>query len=189
MDLLPFKHLIFDFDGTLFSLKLPWQEHFKEPLLKKLYELDPTLEDFKCKRTGEKINESVRRHGEIAWKLDRELLKEFESKYLQGVTEIKVWTDYLRKFHDKHKLYLWTSNSQSTVEPILEEAGLLDYFEQIVAAGSVKLIKPEPDGFYLIFKPGSQKKTDYAMIGDSKADRGAAEAAGITFIPAIEELF
>ena len=46
----------------------------------------------------------------------------------------------------------------------------------------VNLLKPYPDGFYLIFNPKNQQRKDYLMVGDSDKDKFAAKAAGIDFL-------
>jgi HAD superfamily hydrolase (TIGR01549 family) len=86
----------------------------------------------------------------------------------------------LRLFKNTHKKFIWSSNSQKTVERVLSELNLTDYFDKIVAREDVQLIKADPEGFTKLYDP-SVPKEQYLMIGDSSHDRGAAEAAGIDF--------
>ncbi len=185
----PKKHLIFDFDETLFTLFLPWEVYFKE-IAHKLFELDPSLKTFlHGKSLNDVENEAVRRHGEVAVKLRREYAAFFEKEYLRGVEEHHALTDFIRQASSeksadgapKYHLYLWTTNMLSTVEPVLIKAGLREHFTTLVTKSDIELTKPEPEGFYQIFNSQTQKKEDYLMIGDSSNDAGAAKNAGIEF--------
>lgn len=55
-----------------------------------------------------------------------------------------------------------------------------DAFEKIVARDDVMYIKPDPDGVRLVLgdEPDVSK---FLMVGDSSADKGAAEAIGMDF--------
>jgi phosphoglycolate phosphatase-like HAD superfamily hydrolase len=174
----PKKHLIFDFDETLFTLDLPWGT-YREVMKRRLWELDPTLPDDPSITAFE--NTAVRELGEAAARVRWGYSLEFEREYLQGVLEHHELTDFLRYHADTYHYYLWTSNMRATVEPILAEAGLLKLFTSLITKGSVMLTKPEPEGFEKIFKPDQHQREEFLMIGNSSLDRAAAVAAGIDF--------
>lgn len=44
----------------------------------------------------------------------------------------------------------------------------------------VQLVKPDPEGFGLIYESG-QDKEQYLMVGNSSSDEGMAQAAEIDF--------
>lgn len=185
----PKKHLIFDFDETLFTLLLPWEKYIAG-LTEKLLQLDPSLKEFTHHKTLNDLeNEAVRRHDEAAITLRREYSTEFEDSYLQGVEEHKALTNFIREHaHDlnemgtpKYNFYLWTTNMRTTVEPILIKKSMIQYFKQLVTKSEVKLTKPEAEGFYMLFDADTQKKEDFLMIGDSVNDEGAARNVGIEF--------
>lgn len=175
------KHLIFDFDETIFTLQLPWEVYIKE-LTQKLIDLDPTLADFsQGKILNDVENEAVRRLGAQALQIRRAYSEEFETKYLTGVDENTELTSFIANNHEKYDCYVWTSNMRTTILPILEKNNLVDCFKKIVTKSDVSFTKPNPEGFALIFNHSTQKRAEYLMIGDSQNDRGAAQNAGIDF--------
>jgi phosphoglycolate phosphatase-like HAD superfamily hydrolase len=170
--------LIFDFDETIFTLELPWEVYFAE-LRERLYELDPSLAEVdgmaKCE------NEAVRRLGEQAIALKNEYSAFFEREYLAVVTEHTDLTDFIRNERENYTFFLWSSNMRSTIEPELARTKLLPLFAKLVCKDSVSLIKPDPEGFSLIFDELNFRREEYLMIGNSHHDQAAAEAAGIDF--------
>ena len=172
----PKKYLIFDFDETLFTLQLPWGRYHAE-LRKKLRELDPTYrqED----DTTELENNITQKLGQKAAEVRWNYSKQFEKDNFRGMTELTDLTDFIRQHHSEYVFFLWTSNMRETVQPILQKSGLLPYFKQLVTKGDVSLMKPNPEGFKLLFDSKKQKKDEFLLIGDSKHDKKAAEAIGI----------
>lgn len=177
----PKKHLIFDFDETLFTLRLPWEVYISE-LTHKLLELDESLQKFTHAKTLNDLeNEAVRRHGERAKKLRIEFSSEFEREFLKGVDEHREYTSFVVENCTKYECYVWTSNVKATIEPILREHNLLTCFKELVTKSDVSFTKPDPEGFYQIFDQKIDKKEDFLMIGDSQNDMHAAANAGIDF--------
>lgn len=174
----PKKRLIFDFDETLFTLDLPWHLYNAE-LARQLYELDPAYP--KEKSINKLENGITRKWGTQAAEIRWQYSRQFEHDNLRGVIELSDLTNFIRDNHAEYDYYLWTSNMRETVQPILQKNGLLPYFTRLVTKGDVLLMKPEPEGFELIFEPRTQVRTDYLMIGNSKNDQKAAAAAGIDF--------
>lgn len=172
------QHIIFDFDVTLFTLHLPWNLYYKE-IRDVVHTFDPSIQ-----RTGginDFENEAVQRCGDDIVKLRQELTLKFESKYLERITEHFDMTNFVRKHHKKYFFYLWTSNMRQTVEPILEEHGLLQHFKKLATKGDVRLTKPFADGFDLLFDSQKDDKSEWLLVGDSSADKGAAKNSGIDF--------
>lgn len=181
LELHPKKHLIFDFDETIFTLLLPWDIYIKQ-LTEKLLDLDPSLKQYSHGKILNMVeNEAVRRWGEQAVQARREYSQYFEHTYYGGVDENYPITHFIEEHYTKYDCYIWTSNMRETVVPILEKRGMLQCFKKIVTKSEVALTKPEPEGFYLIFDPQTQKKENFLMIGDSNNDRGAAANSGIDF--------
>lgn len=174
----PKKYLIFDFDETLFTLHLNWERYFSE-MSNRLYALDPT---YSQERSSTKLENGItQKLGRVAAEVRWEYSRQFEKDNLRGVSELHDLTDFIRTNHTKYQFYLWTSNMRETVEPILQKSGLLPYFTTLITKGDVLLMKPDPEGFQLVFNPLTHKKSEWLMIGNSKNDKKAAEAAKIDF--------
>jgi len=81
------------------------------------------------------------------------------------------------KLFDK-KLYLFVY--------FLEEFGILDKFERIIAFGDVELLKPNSDGFKYIKKDiPNIDLSKVLFVGDSSADELAAKVVGIDYIDVV----
>ena len=63
---------------------------------------------------------------------------------------------------------------------MLKKYNLLPQFKKIVTRNDVAMVKPHPEGFALI-KDNNIPLNKYLFIGDSKADKQAAQAVGIDF--------
>lgn len=174
----PKKHIIFDFDETIFTLDLPWHVYYEE-MSKRLHDLDPSLPE--TKNINDLENKAVEKLGMAAQQVRWQYSLEFEAKQLKGVEELTDLTNFIRENAGKYTFYLWTSNMRPTVEPILTKYDLLPLFKQLATKGDVAFTKPHPDGFELLHDASVSDHTDWLMIGNSYNDRGAAEQAGIDY--------
>jgi putative hydrolase of the HAD superfamily len=78
-----------------------------------------------------------------------------------------------------HRLAV-VSNSEGTVEAMLEEVGLRRYFETVLDSAVVGLVKPDPRIFMLALDRLGVSASEAVMVGDSpSADVGGARAAGL----------
>ena len=124
-------------------------------------------------------NEYVRKFGKKAKKITYNNCVKFESYFCKGVTTNDELIDFVKK-NQEFKLFIWSSNTRPTIAKFLKEYQILDKFKKIVTSLEVVLIKPYIDGFKLIYNPEVPKK-NYLMIGNSNADRQAANNSGIDF--------
>jgi beta-phosphoglucomutase len=116
----------------------------------------------------------------------------------------KLWSDYPRKkelFRERmmhadavapdvrqliarlkpsFKLAVVTSSGQREVEPILENAGLLDHLDAVVYGGDVQNLKPAPDPYLLALERLGVSRA--LAIEDSPAGIASARAAGLDVI-------
>jgi len=179
----PKKALIFDFDHTLFALDLPWDEYMTG-INRIIGEFDPELG---LKHTQSPSFEhnlldiAIEKHGEPLRRKLNAYAAQFEREKLKGVRENRELTDFIRQNHSQYAIFLWSSNMSATIKPILEKTGLAAYFKDLITRDRVEYLKPSPNGFSLIEPQLTYEKSEYLMIGDSNADKIAAESAGIEF--------
>src|SRR5690606_14623846 len=129
-------------------------------------------------------NELIKKHGDKARNDIVDFWVNFEEEYLTGYDKNPELINFIKnngKGKSRYTFSLWTSNCLPTVEKVLGELGILDYFETIATRDKVNLIKPEVDGFELINSAKNFEKSDYLMIGDSQHDKNAAKNTGIDF--------
>ncbi len=182
IDLYPNKtHLIIDFDKTLFHLDLPW-DIVLEPIKKQLIEWNPKYYKKyidKEMRLSLVINNYVKEFGDAAKNLFIKNNTRFEQEKLRGYYKNPELINMIVKLNKK-QLYIWSSNTQPTITQILKDHNLFDKFEFLVTRTNVKFIKPNPEGFKLIYDPKTNKDK-YLMLGDSVHDQDACEIIGIDF--------
>jgi HAD superfamily hydrolase (TIGR01549 family) len=164
LELHPKKILIFDFDGTIAYLDIPW------------YILSQKLKVI-ADQAGIKADDS---QGNIKYINDLALAG--DELFLQKLIKIneEFENEYLRGY--KTKFYLWTNNSLKTVQRVLGEIGVYLTFSKFITRDSVRLTKPYPEGFLKVLEQDNLDKSNYLMIGDNPDSDGvAANAAGIEY--------
>ncbi len=186
----PKKVLIFDFDETLFYLKLPWSVyHEKQSKILSKYDSDLFEQLSKDLTMSGLTNHFVEQFGQTVKEEIIEWSTSFESTYLEGVEENKQLIHFVNKYHQQYHFFVWSSNVTQTITPVLKENKLLKYFDKVIGKDLVTFTKPQGDGFELVQKELQQSvpqtkfsRTDYLMIGNSiTSDKGAAETVGIDF--------
>lgn len=174
-------HLVFDFDETLLKLILPWEKAV-EGIKDKLISLDKkAYEDYEKEKISLSPleNRYVLDFGEEILNLIIKNRLEFERNYLKGVIPNKSFINIVKNL-SSYEMFIWSSNTRPTIEKFLKEYGILYKFKKIVSREDVKLLKPEIDGFELLYDVKIPKE-NYLFIGDSKFDRIAAKKASIDF--------
>lgn len=173
-----YKHLIYDFDGTL-SDTYPC---FTEAVLQTLkdYGLSDTYENVYAKlkvSVGHAIgsydfpldSKEIRRHFHV---IHDELAPQIQKPYPETEEILRY------AMAQGHKNYLYT-HSGKIVKILLEQWGIADCFEDIIDSTMKFPIKPAPDALnWLCEKHGLDKK-DCIMIGDRDIDTDCGRNAGM----------
>lgn len=176
------KHIIFDLDETLLTLLIDWNNWMKE--MKEIFSqcnVELTSAKSSYATYPEAQNNCIKKFGSKLRNKIVEINYKNEKKYFSGYKLSPITPSLLDLAKKYAKLYIWTSNDERTVAPILDELNINELFEKIVYRNSVVYVKPDPEGFYLINGNGNSI-ADYLLIGDSDADKGAAIEAGIDFL-------
>ena len=173
------KHIIFDFDGTICKLLINWQSWYQEmEALSEYYKTEVTVAEVGFQKIQ---NAYIEKGGEEARNKILEINYRNEKQHYTGYELLPVALPLLELVKKCATVYVWTSNDHRTIDPILVELGMDNFFTKVVARNDVTFIKPDPEGFSLIYDE-KNPKTEYLIIGDSDADEGAAQNAGIDFL-------
>lgn len=173
------KHLIFDFDETLATLKIDWKD-WHSGMAKIIKKFDDTFIYSKYNVNWAILLSYVQKWG---GKFRDEIVafdNQYEKEHYQGYKVNKNLVDYIRSNYNQ-KNYLITNNTQNTVLPILRELKIIDRFEKIITLDDVFYPKPHNEGVLTIIDKNTPL-SDYVVIGDSENDEKIAKSVGVDFI-------
>ena len=173
------KLVIFDFDGTLVSLDIPWQQVKEEALqLAKSHDIpiDPGLPMMEVSNILSDYPDT------------KDPLHMAFVRYESRCVESKAYTGFpgmvklIRDLDEKGcQLGVASANCVPTIERVLSDLGVREMFDVILGRESVKKNKPSPDQILAIMDKFKAPKEETIMIGDSIYDRLAAKAASVHF--------
>ena len=87
----------------------------------------------------------------------------------------------LRKIRPQIRTAIAT-NRTATVNGLLDEFGLGEYFDLVVSSSDVNLPKPHPDSLLKILQYFCVQPDELIYVGDSNVDEMAAHSAGVRLI-------
>ena len=87
----------------------------------------------------------------------------------------------LEKLRPRYKTAIATNRS-NTMDRVLSEHGLEDYFDLVVSSNDVDRPKPYPDPLIKILEHFEIEAYNTLYVGDSDLDEIAAKAAGVPFV-------
>lgn len=173
------KHIIFDFDGTICKLLIDWRPWRQEmEALAERYKTEVVIAEVGFQKIQ---NAYIETGGREARDNILEINYRNEKQYYTGYKFLPVALPLISLAKKYATLYIWTSNDHRIIDPILTELKIDDYFAKVFARNDVTFIKPNPEGFSLIYNE-KNPKTQYLIIGDSAADEGAGQNVGIDFL-------
>ena len=174
-------HLIFDFDATLVLMNIPWKR-WGENMRQEVLDLDADLwKLYQDEQSPTHMqNALVEKHGERGREILLRNCPPFELQYSDKFDRNDELLKQVEAFREKYHMFIWSSNSSQLVNAVLEDMGMNDWFDKVIARNELRFLKPSPEGFELIYDPKIPKER-YLMIGDSSHDKAAAQAASIDF--------
>lgn len=170
--------VIFDFDGTLFDLKLDWKS-FKDYLLF-------NFSNFFKKREDTTLDNVIKMRDEFnnktIWKVYLDTLQIFESKAEKIPKEEGI--NIFRKLSCVKEVFIVSNNLYSTITQTLAKYDLKVKNENIISLEACNYPKPNPQGLKLVISKLNNKisKCRLILIGDSAKDEEAAKQAKIDFV-------
>lgn len=175
-----FKHVIWDFDGTLFDTYPVMAKIFKDLLKKEGIEepLDEIMQHMQVSMSAAVI------YYEKKYAVSSDFIKDF--KILQKTKGIEIAKpfndieDICKYIHStERKNYLYTHRGASAIT-LLKKHGLYDYFSDFITFDQGFERKPNPDALNYLINEHTIHLDEALMIGDRELDLLAAKNAGIS---------
>ena len=177
------EHIVFDLDGTLTRLDLPWEEWIaqilgaitdpasRHRLERSLYEPGAAW--------GVVLNECV-----ATGRLSRDFIirvsQDFERQYLTHLPNDALLQRLADLGAGRRAFSIWTSNTRRTVARVLEDTRIAKHFGLVVACEDVRFGKPDGEGWRGLF--GVAPPNRCLIVGDSDNDALAAQSVGVAFV-------
>ncbi len=177
------KHIVFDFDGTIFNsnqvILESWQEVYR-------YYTGKEADEAVIYRTfGETLRYSLSKafpqaNPDEAVQIYREF-QEAHYKEMTGLFDgVREMMDQLRS--TGHTLSIATSRVKATTLEYLEMLGLSNYFDALVTCDDTDKHKPDPTPLLMVLDKLRARREDSIMLGDTKFDIGCCNNAGVDSI-------
>lgn len=199
----PIRALFFDLDDTLLD-DTESSEHAAAAVVRELggqLGLDPaavarsyieaavdfweTLEPGAPKPPSGTIRPSIwrqalARHGVEDAALATKIARRYDAARLEHVELFPETLPVLHQLHGRYKLAIITNGFAETHETKISRLELLRFFDVIVLAGEMQLVKPDPSVFHHALEAAQASAQESVMIGDRyERDIVGAHAAGL----------
>lgn len=175
-----YKHIIWDFDGTLFDTYPVMAKVFKELLQKQGIEepLEQIVSQLRVSAS------SALKYYEIKYQIDIEFITKYKtqkkeaeielSRPFEGIEEV---CKYIHTTNRKN--YLLTHRGESSIE-LLKKYDLYDYFSEFITSKQGFERKPSPDAINYLINKYNMILSESIMIGDRDLDLLSGKNAGIS---------
>ena len=179
----PKKHIIFDFDETLYWLHCD-RSYYKHDMRTKLSEINPELyATYEWWRTNDMCNAFIQRYWSELRDEMLSIVQKTEAPNISSIDRNPELLALLDDLKDRLSFHIWSSNLVSTFEPVMKKEWIRSYFTTLMWRDTVELTKWYADGFYKIYEQHGWKRWDYLMVGNSlEHDKVWSERAGIDFV-------
>jgi phosphoglycolate phosphatase len=182
------RGFIFDFDGTLVSLKID-PPKMKAAMIAELTSqgfntnlLDtslPTQVIIDYARGQVEAGSVATDFGQVRSRLYA-VLDALELEWNATSSPIDGATEVLERLRRSHiGLAVVTNSGRASAQPLLDKYALSGLFDCIVTRDDVNTMKPDPEGILKAMGAMGLTKVDTVFVGDSAIDIRAARAAGI----------
>lgn len=183
MDISKIKAVVFDCDGVMFDTALANRKYY-----------DEVLEEFKKPELNDEQFGNV--HKMTVKEAIEYLFPEYEDltpvneclknigykKFIRYMEMEEGLIELLVSLKDNGYIRGIGTNRTNTMEKVLKDYDIEQYFEIVVTAADVRIPKPDPEQLQMIMEKCSLKSDEIMFIGDSDYDEQAAYRAKTGFV-------
>ncbi|WP_186576994.1 HAD-IA family hydrolase [Aquibacillus kalidii] len=174
-----YKHIIWDFDGTLFDTYPVMASIFKE-LLEERGNNEPLEEIINQMKVS--MSHALKYY-EAKYQIDHDFIEKYKMKRKNievGISKPFAGVEEICKYiydSNKHN-YLYTHRGESSIQ-LLKKFGLDKYFTDFITSENGFKRKPSPDAILYLVEKHSFDPSQAIMIGDRDLDILSAKNAGV----------
>lgn len=178
------KLIVFDCDGVMFDSKEANRVYYNDLLA--AFEYPEMSEEELAVVHMHNVNDSIAHifrdyPAQDLGEVHRLRQKINYSQYLHHMKMEPDLIEFLSYAGQRFQLAIST-NRTNTMQPLLHQYGLADYFQLVVTAADVKNPKPAPDALLKILDYFGSTAAETIFIGDSHIDQLHTESLGIPLI-------
>ncbi|MEK5389725.1 HAD-IA family hydrolase [Margalitia sp. FSL K6-0131] len=175
-----YKHIIWDFDGTLFDTYPVMAKIFKEVLKEQKIEepIEEIIKQMKVSASSALI------YYEKKYQIDKEFIAKYQKRKNEAELELSKPFDAIEEIckyiHSTNRNnYLLTHRGESSIE-LLKKYGLYGYFSDFITSKQGFERKPSPDAINYLINKYNIIHSEAIMIGDRDLDLLSGKNAGIS---------
>lgn len=177
-----FKHIVWDFDGTLFDT-YPHIARAFQTMLKKEYLVQENV--FEIETQMRISMQNAYDYYKEKFEIDDVFIKKFnEYRTLQENANALPYNSVhqlcMSVYQQGRFNYLHTHRDK-TVHSMMQRHGFIELFTEIVTEENGFPRKPSPDGLNYLIEKYKMDRSEVLSVGDRKIDLDAAKAAGVKF--------
>lgn len=187
-----YKHIIFDWDGTLGKTLHLWLAGYKKGLVAQ-GQSEHLLDAEVARNFFFEFKEIDNRYPEVSIST---VFHEAEKHVIANIENLELYNDTKSTLEKLNQMGVTCSLVSSSPRNILEKGvdlhSLREEFSSIVGREDVEKHKPNPEAFLKTLEMNNMKPQDTLVIGDSSGDMKAGKAVGADtclFIPQENSMF
>lgn len=177
------KVVVFDMDGTLFDTKESNYYAYYDAVKKMVGGCSVSKEEFERSCYGRNYKSFL----PTTYGIERECIEAIHKakccmylKYVQKYARENVFLfELINNLRKTYKIVLYTTASKKNTYEILDFFNKRDLFDFILTAEDVEKLKPDTEGFYLIFDKFNVTKENVVYFDDSEKCIDSALRLGI----------
>jgi len=194
------KHIFFDLDHTLWDFEANSNQSFKFIFNQHHIKIDfeafkqcyyPINEAYWKKFRENKVTKEVLRFGrlndtfkKLNYRVSSEMIVVLSETYVNNLSNynalIDGTLDILNYLKPKYKMYIITNGFEEVQDKKMKNAGLNNYFNNVITSEQVGVKKPNPEIFNFALNKCNAKANESMMIGDNyEADVLGALSVGM----------
>ncbi len=180
------KLLVFDFDGTLASLKEAHFQSLNQALAtinaKFVISEEDQVSTFEGLSTRNKLNILVKERNFSPNKIEEvfQIKQELTSQAIEATLHFDPLLDHTFKLlkQEGYQLMVASNAIRSTIEAGLKKLGISHYFDKVISNEDVKHTKPHPEIYLKAMIEAGVDPSEILIIEDSKTGRESAFRSG-----------